>query len=201
MSVAACGSEQPQLRVEPAYDPKTGVLQLLKYDSNRDGIIDTWRYMDGALVTRVEIDRDQDGKIDRWEHYDRAQKLERLGLSLAGDGIEDAWTYLGADGVPIRIESSPRRNGRIERVEHYERGLLVRAEEDTDGDGRNDKWETYAAARLTTVAFDTLQRGVPDRRLVYAEDGTARVEVDARGDGRFEIASDPPAGRGASVAR
>lgn len=194
--VASC-SEPSQSRIEPVYDPKTGLLQLLKYDANNDGKTDTWRYMDGALVTRIEVDRDQDGKIDRWEHYDTAQKLQNVGVSLANDGVEDAWTYFGADGAPIRTESSPRRNGKIERVEHFEHGVLSRAEEDSDGDGLNDKWETYNATRLVMVAFDTMRRGAPDRRLVYGDDGSARFEIDANGDGHFVPVEDSPAGRGA----
>ena len=56
-------------RIEPVYDPKTGKLQLLKYDSNGNGAIDTWSYMDGARAVRIDIDSDEDGKIDRWEYY------------------------------------------------------------------------------------------------------------------------------------
>ncbi len=43
----------------------------------------------------------------------------------------------------MRIDVSTHRDGRIDRIEHYERDVLVRAEEDTDGDGKIDKWETY----------------------------------------------------------
>ena len=59
------------------------------------------------------------------------------------------------------------------------------SEEDTDGDGRFDKWETFDGARLAVVAFDTAHRGIPDRRLVYDLNGNVKVEVDARGDGHF----------------
>ena len=67
---------------------------------------------------------------------------------------------------------------------------MVRAEEDTDHDGRIDKWETYDGARLASVAFDTLHRGTPDRRLTYRADGSAQMDIDANGDGRFVPARD-----------
>jgi len=73
----------------------------------------------------------------------------------------------------------------VTRTEHYENDVLVRAEDDSDGDGKPDKWETYRDGRLTSVAFDTLHRGSPDRRLIYGADGSARVELDAAGTGRF----------------
>src|SRR4030095_8168072 len=77
-------------QIAPEYDARTGRLQLLKYDSNRNGITDMWSYMDGSRVVRVEIDRDEDGKIDRWEYYDARQRIEKVGVSRQNDGKEDA---------------------------------------------------------------------------------------------------------------
>src|SRR5262249_38869536 len=57
-----CGSADQ--RIEPVYDGKTGKLQILKYDADGDGRFDTWSYMDGQRVVRIEIDQDEDGKID-----------------------------------------------------------------------------------------------------------------------------------------
>jgi hypothetical protein len=131
--------------------------------------------MDGAQVVRIEIDQNEDGKIDRWEYYDKEKHLTRIGLSRADTGKEDAWSYAGTDGSTVKLELAGK-NGRIRRTEHYEHDQLVSAEEDTDEDGQVDKWETYAAGHLTTVSFDTLHRGTPERRLVYAADGSARVE-------------------------
>ena len=198
--LASACSKQTKSSIEPVYNPQTGILQLLKYDTDGDGKTDTWRYMDGARVIRVEIDRDRDGRIDRWEHYDANQKLEKIGISLAGDGVEDAWTYLGADGQVARIESSPQRNGKVQRVEYFDRGALSRAEEDTDGDGRIDKWETYEAARLVVVAFDTMGRGVSDRRMVRRQwIGAGRSRCPRRR--HFEPVAEPPASGGRDAQR
>ena len=68
--------------------------------------------------------------------------------------------------------------------------MLAAAEEDADGDGRPDKWERYAEGALTSVALDTLGRGVPDRRLVYTSDGgPPRIETDPDGSGQFRPAA------------
>lgn len=181
---AACNSSPSRKSIEPVYDQKTGKLQLLKYDSNGNGKVDTWSYMDGTRVLRIEIDKDEDGKIDRWEYYTADQKLERIGFSRANDGKEDAWSYVGPDGSIVRIDISTKRDGKITRREYYEKNALVRAE-DSHEDGKIDKWETYEAGRLASVAFDTIHRGTPDRRLVYGADGSVRLEVDAVGDGHF----------------
>jgi hypothetical protein len=187
LTLGACGGGQSQSRkhIEPIYDQQTGRLKQLNYDSKNNGKFDTVSYMDGARVLRIEIDTDGDGKVDRWEYYGADQKLAKVGFSRAKDGKEDAWSYAGPDGTIERIEISTRRDGKIGRTEHYVKDLPVRAEEDTDGDGVVDKWETFQSGRLTSVAFDTTHRGSPERRLNYAADGTVRVEVDPQGNGQW----------------
>jgi hypothetical protein len=186
LSIAACGpSSSGNQQITPEYDKATGKLTLLKYDSNKNGKVDTWSYMNGSRVVRIEIDKDEDGKIDRWEYYGADQQLEKVGFSRMNDGKEDAWSYAGPDGAVVRIDVSTRRDGKVSRVEHYQNAVLASAEEDSDGDGAFDKWETYQGDRLATVAFDTAHRGKPNRRLVYSVDGTVRVEVDRDGSGTF----------------
>jgi len=186
IATAGCGRDnEAARRITPEYDKKTGKLTLLKYDSNRNGKVDTWSYMDGARVVRIEIDKDEDGKIDRWEYYGADQKLIKAGFSRANDGKEDAWSYFAADGSVDRVEISTKRDGAISRIERYRNNAVVSAEEDSDSDGKIDKWETYDGARLATVAFDTQHRGTPDRRLTYRADGSVRFEIDRAGDGHF----------------
>jgi len=184
---AGCGAPAVP-DIEPVYDRQTGKLRLLKYDADKNGQVDTWSHMDGARVLRIEVDADENGSVDRWEYYDAGQKLEKIGSSRANDGKEDAWSYAGPDGSIERIDVSTRRDGKVTRTERYARNALVSVEEDSDGDGKIDKWETYEADRLVAVAFDTVRRGTADRRLIYGADGSARLEVDAAGDGHFVFA-------------
>ena len=89
------------------------------------------------------------------------------------------------DGTLSRVDVSTNHDGKITRVEHYEHDALVAAEEDDNGDGKMDKWETWEGDHLKTVAFDTMHRGTPDRRLVYGPNGTAQLEMDEKGTGQF----------------
>src|SRR3954464_9477081 len=134
LTTAACGDavDTPRTRMTPEYDQAPGKLTLLKYDSDGNGTVDTWSYMDGSRVVRVEIDKNEDGKIDRWEYYDADQKLQRIGTSRAQDGKEDSWSYPANDGSITRIDVSTNHDGKITRVEHYEKGVLTALEEDTD---------------------------------------------------------------------
>jgi len=83
-------------------------------DSNDNGKIDNWSYMEGTRVLRVEIDKDEDGKIERWEYHGDNQRLEQVGFSRPNDGIVDAWAYQGADGQIARVEVSTARDGVID---------------------------------------------------------------------------------------
>lgn len=134
--------------VTPQYDPNTGKLAELLWDSKGTGKVDTWSYMDGTRFKRIEIDRNGDGKPDRWEYYGEQNKLEKIGFSRLGDGKQDAWAYLASEGVLSHIDISTHQDGKINRVEYYTANSLARVEEDVTGDGTMDTWETYEGGRL-----------------------------------------------------
>ena len=150
--------------------------------------------MDGTRPLRSRVDSNEDGKIDRWEEYDEKGGLSRVGFSRSDSGKADAWAISGADGKVDHIEiSSTGDVRRINRWEYYDasqsgpdgRAGLVRAEEDTTGDGKPDKWETYENGMIKTVAFDESGHGRPDRRLTYLSSGRAAIESDPDASGRF----------------
>ncbi|MGH9409954.1 MAG: hypothetical protein ACRD1V_10925 [Vicinamibacterales bacterium] len=180
----------------PTYDHKTGKLLQLTYDRNKDGVIDTWTDMDGTRAIRSRIDLDEDGRIDRWEYYDASGNLTKVGFSRANNGQPDAWAYAGPDGRISRIEiSSTANEHKIDRWEYYDAalaapngdaaGTLVRAEEDTMGDGKPHKWETYENGQVKTVAFDEDGDGKPDRRLTYDDGRLVLIESSPDASGAY----------------
>jgi hypothetical protein len=180
--------------IDPSYDTSTGRLKELAYDSNANGTMDTWTEMDGTRPLRSRIDTNEDGRIDRWEDYDEHGDLVRVGFSRRDTGIADAWVYPDAGGRLHRIEiSSTADEARIDRWEYYEavqagpdgRGALVRAEEDTTGDGRADRWETYEGGAIRTAAFDENGDGRPDRRVTYLGNGRVVIESNPDAAGQF----------------
>lgn len=177
-----------------AYDSKSGKLTTLSVDTNRNGTVDAVSHMDGARILRIEVDQDENGQVDRWDFYGSDKKLERVGFSRENDGVMDAVAYYESEGVLSRMEVSTRRDGTFDRIERYVGGRLIEASEDTDGDGRPDKWDEYGrsgAAGVTdaivvSTKFDDSKNGRPDRRFVYGRNGAiARVEFDRDGDGIF----------------
>ncbi len=173
----------------PSYDSFTSRLVQLGADHNRDGRLDQWTFLDGNRLLRGEADSDGDGRIDRWEYFDARSALVSVGTSSLNDGIEDTWTFAAATAEgEVRIVRSRKRDRQLNRFEYFRGTVLVRAEEDTNGDGRPDRWDRYEGAVLREAAFDTtLRQGRPDRRLVYDAAGRfATIEADRDGDGTFE---------------
>ena len=185
--VCACSSGKAPDRaaITPAYDG-TGRLKQLAYDSNHNGVVDTWTDMDGARAVQTRIDRNEDGKLDRWEYYDEKSSLVRIGFSRTDDGKPDAWAFAGSDGAIERIEiSSAADESKVDRWEHHNANGIASAEEDSDHDGATDKWEIYESGRLRTAAFDENADGKPDRRLIYADGVLVTIESEPDVTGKF----------------
>jgi hypothetical protein len=171
-----------------SYDRTTGKLTELTFDANRNGRIDTWTEMDGMRPVRSRIDTNEDGRIDRWEYYDREGRLTKVGFSRKNGDAPDAWAFSTSNGRIERIESSSTADERrIDRWEFYDTGVagsgsegtgpLLRVEEDTNHDGRPDKWERYEGGVLVTAEFDENGDGRPDRRLTYRDAALAAIET------------------------
>jgi hypothetical protein len=198
---AACSDRVKRPDSDPRLSPEyqNGRLTRLVFDRDANGTPDTWGYMDGARVIRVEIDENGDGMVDRWEHYG-GEVPPGQGRAADGRGAVPAADVRGAaaDGfdpsrqVINRVERATRRDGRITRRDFFTAGVLARVEEDTNGDGTTDKWETYVNGELSLMTLDTRHRGTPDRRLVYGSDGSlVRIEADPTGSGQFTPLTTP----------
>ena len=200
LTVGGCSNPDQQRVKEttrPTYDKTTGKLTQLTYDANKNGTIDTWTDMDGSRPLRSRIDLDEDGTLDRWEYYDDTGGLVKVGFSRKKDGKPDAWAFPRGDGTVDRIEvSSTSEEKKIDRWEHYDparaaangdiSGTLLAAEEDTNMDGKPDKWETFANGALKTASFDENFDGRPDRRMTYSDGRLVSIESQPDGSGRFQ---------------
>jgi hypothetical protein len=164
--------------VVPVYDPASRIRRL-DFDTDDNGRVDTRAYLRDGRVMRIEVDGNNDGIVDRWEYFDGNGQLSRVGTSSESDGVEDTWVT--QRGEEMRVDISTRRDGVVDRHELHDKGALVSADQDTNGDGRIDQWQHFVNGRLTELLIDTTgTSGHPDRRLLYAADGSlARVDAPA----------------------
>ena len=143
--LAACSAtpSSPRDTTVAQHDPESGRLKRIEFDTTHNGRNDAVGIMDGTHVERIEVDEDEDGIVDRWEFYNADRRLERVGFSRQHNGVMDSivpregWR----DGTNRDVHS---RRWTLSQLEHYQSESLARVEEDTNGDGRTDKWETYA---------------------------------------------------------
>ena len=185
--IAACNTPADPRRAVPSYDAFTGRLVQLSADQDGDGRVEQWTYLNGNLPLRGEADTDGDGRVDRWEYFDANARLQRVGTSSRNDGVEDTWTYVQAVDGESRVDRSRDRDRHIDRREFFRGDVMTRAEEDSNGDGRLDRWDRYDGGVLREAAFDIgLLTGRPDRRIVYDAKGQfVAVEEDVERDGTF----------------
>jgi hypothetical protein len=169
VAATGCRAQAPPSSsgLSPVYNKETGKLEQLLSDRNGDGKVDTRAFMEGTRIVRIEIDRNGDGRPDRWEYYSAPLP----------------------DGSPTVIERAEEANGpdptKVTRHEFYDRGVLRTVDDDTDADGRPDKWESYEQGRLARVDMDLSGHGKPDHRLIYDESGDVTPEIDLKGNGDF----------------
>jgi hypothetical protein len=192
IACAACSDperERLKATTKATYDERTGQLKELTSDANANGRIDTWTEMDGSRPVRSRMDRNEDGRIDRWEYYDASGRLVKVGFSRRDAGKPDAWAEPGADGTISRVlVSSSADEGKIDRWETFDPAApdrLIAVEEDTNHDGRPDKWEKYAAGQLQVASFDENADGRADRQLTYRAGELALIESAPDSKGQF----------------
>ena len=176
----------------------TGHLAQLSFDTNKNGKNDTVAYMDGTRIVRIELDLDENGEVERWDFYFPDGTLNKVGLASRDDGVMDSQAFYSPAGDLQRIEISTKRDDHFDRTEFYEKNVLVRSQDDTNGDGKPDKWDEYAPMpnhavgeppyTITSSAFDDTGSGHPQRRFVYGPKGAiARVEIDPGGTGNWRL--------------
>jgi hypothetical protein len=152
--------------------------------------------MDGNRPLRSRIDRNEDGRMDRWEYYDGSGRLIKVGFSRRDNGKPDAWAEPSPNGSISRVlVSSIGDEQKIDRWETYDPSAagsgpesaqsLVAVEEDTNGDGRADRWEKYAGGQLQTASFDENYDGRIDRRLTYQNGVLVLIESEPDAVGSF----------------
>lgn len=99
-------------------DVPPGIRPPSRWDSNDDGMVDTWVEREGKGIFSYAYDTNLDGRPDAWNYY-RNYRLERALYDENFDGKPDGWAFFDAEG------------------------LRERAEEDIDFDGRVDSWAYY----------------------------------------------------------
>ena len=144
-------------------DPHTGESLLVHESVTSQGRIR--RVMDQRFrLKEVGVDADGDGIVEITTKATDAN-IASTGFSLAGDGVIDAWAFRNTAGELVRVEVSTKRDGKIDRWEHYRNNRMIKVETDTNGNGRPDRWQMFDEGILTDTFIDADEDGRPDMPL------------------------------------
>lgn len=143
------------------YDAKSGRLKLIEMDQDKNGRMDTFSYWDGPVAKRIDLDLNEDGVIEKREYYGANNKLERIGTSRKGDGVEDGWEFYDEGGRLTKEEADENRDGLIDRRYIY---------------GESPDKPGQRVVVITELELD--RKGMPRFRVHYRPDGThERTEI------------------------
>jgi hypothetical protein len=119
-----------------------------------------------------EIDEDGDGTLDLKEYFSPEGRLEKSEESDKGTGQFTMTWYYNKEEEAIRAEKDTDKDGRIDTWFYYRDGAIHRVEEDTNGDGKPDLWEEYDEAEaLVKRSKDLNYDGTPDIEKVAEKSG------------------------------
>ncbi len=121
--------------------------------------------------------------------WDNAEtlKVDRGLQDDNGDGVPERILFFvrGGDKL-LRYEEDSNGDGQIDTWQSYEDGELTRRLRDTDADGEVDVWEEYRDARMTGRTVDRNRNGVVDSFYEYRGDALAEERHDSDNDGRID---------------
>ena len=132
-----------------------------RLDVNGDGKTDITLVRDGQKDVCRAYDLNFDGRIDVWAYYDGAGKIRRKEYDFDRDGnIDEIATF--SSGVIEQRQRATLLASRLDTWQHYEKGVLTRAERDSDSDAMVDAWWEYPQPGCPVIHTDANQDGKPD---------------------------------------
>ncbi len=163
-------------------------------DQDRDGRPDRWLFGSPERPTRELLDQNRDGRADVVRHFDADSKLVRLEEDLDFDGSFEITTQFREGQRSRRLEDTDA-DGRPDRWTYFQGGEVRRIESDADGDGFRDSVSLYSDGQLEEQQQDRNGDGQPDRLERYRAGETIEVHEDLDGDGALDVASYYEAGK------
>ncbi len=164
---------------------RAGELVKTLNDGDGDGFFETCIHIKKGRVTQTLMDKNKDGTPDLKITHGKEGKPV---LSLADtdfNGFFETRQDYTAKGRVVSLDRNQDKRAEIRST--FEKGLLVKKEMDTDGDGSMDQMEFYGAGEVLVRMIEDK----PHRPLItwYYENGDlpSRAQEDTDRDGAVDI--------------
>jgi len=116
---------------------------VVEIDNDGDRNIDTRFFYQDDVLRIKEEDATSNGDGFLREYYDAKGALVKSEEAQDAAGPVSITWYFDQDGNPVRAEKDSDKDGRVNVWFYYEQGRVIKVEEDSNHDGKVDVWETY----------------------------------------------------------
>jgi hypothetical protein len=157
----------------------------------------TERRVNEENLVAQDVDLDSDGEPDIKNYYrersDAPRLLVRKELDLNRDGKVDVVSFFDEDGILDREEMDSDYDGQFDWTDHYQKGVRVMSQYDTDADGNPNVFKYYIRGDDGVIRLDRKERDEDgDGKIDVWERFSAAGEVirtgrDTDGDGKVDI--------------
>ncbi|MEI8176358.1 MAG: hypothetical protein WCG78_05780 [Candidatus Omnitrophota bacterium] len=105
-----------------------------------------------------------------------------------GEPQKPAGTIASQQFKPREVKMDRNHDGKVDHIEIYdEKGVIVKVENDTKGDGKINEWVTYENGIPVKGEKDINGSGKPNMTLFYDAKGqVTKSEADINGDGKVD---------------
>jgi len=140
-----------------------GWTVIVELDSNENSLADSIFFYIAEALARKDVDENRDGRIDFRECYDHNGRMVKSEEAVDGAGCLNMAWYYDDSQMPVRAEKDTDADGRPDIWYYYAGNHLTKVCEDTNHDGKPDIWEEFGEAeemlrRSKDLNFD----GIPD---------------------------------------
>ena len=170
----------------PAQSPSRPFKNVEVKDMNGDGIPDLWIYYSPAKpgeIVRQEEATHGDGRVDTWSYF-RDGKLVRREIDSRGKGVADTVYFYENDQL-VREDRDELGTGHANFRAFYQGGRLAKVEKISNGSGRTDRWIYYDTSQNGEIVLreeqDLNGDGIIDVWSHYENGRLARRDLNAVG--------------------
>ena len=114
------------------------------------------------------LDANLDGRPEIVTVFDGGRPICRA-VDINLDGIIDVFIYFDPTGQPRRRESGFDRDTTPDEISHFQAGVLIRKERETNNDGKLDTWDYYENNRLVREERDSTGDGYVNQWWTFTD--------------------------------
>ncbi len=138
---------------------------------------------DTKAAATEKVDANGDGRPDIFIVRQDAREACRA-IDLNFDGVVDAFSFNDAAGQLRRREYDYDRDGLVDEIATYQRGVLTQKDQATSLARRLDTWDFYQNGALARSERDSNGDGVIDQWWEYSKPGCPMIHADVNNDGK-----------------